>query len=111
MGIGVDKDENKAFSLYKKAAEKGSSYGQKMLAFAYYEGIGTPKNSDLALYWMGKAKDSGDEGAADIYLTLKNLILDEKVYGDTPSASTGSNSTITIFMDKRNSGRIGQIAG
>jgi clan AA aspartic protease (TIGR02281 family) len=103
MGIGVIKDEKKAFSLYKQSAEKGCAYGQRLLAFAYYDAIGTPKDGDLAVYWMKKAKDNGDEAAEEILNDLQFLVDYDKGYHGQQVAGKEMSSSITVIMNKRNS--------
>ena len=101
-GIGVTKDEKKAFSLYKQSAEKGCPFGQRMLAFAYYYATGTPKDGKMAVYWMEKAKDNGDEEAEKILEDLQYLVEQEKEYSGQQTAGEELSSTITIIMNKRN---------
>ncbi len=99
-GIGVEKDVHKAFSLYKHTAENGSSYGQQRLAYAYFYGIGTPVDGDLAIYWMTKAKENGNESAKE---ALENMIWLVRHNNGQSREYWKSNSTTTILMEKRNS--------
>ncbi len=46
LGIGVEKDEIKAFEYYKKSAEKGHNMAQNILGNLFFDGQGTEK--DLA---------------------------------------------------------------
>ena len=48
-GTGTDKDNDQAFAWMKKAADKGSPLGQRLLAEFYYNGIGTDKNEQEAM--------------------------------------------------------------
>ncbi|CAB4419745.1 unnamed protein product [Rhizophagus irregularis] len=62
-GIGTEKDEIKAFELYKKAAEKGQIDLTCMLGKCYQNGEGTEKNLEKAFHWFQKAAENGDEEA------------------------------------------------
>ena len=97
------KDEKRAFSLYKQSAEKGCVDGQRMLAFAYYYATGTPKDGDLAVYWMKKAKDNGDDAAEKILKDLQFLVDYEKGYYGKEVAGKDVGSSTTVIMNKRNS--------
>ena len=51
-GLGVDLDEAKAVSWYKKSASNGYYKAQEYLAVGYREGwFGLPKDSKQASYW------------------------------------------------------------
>jgi len=51
-GLGVDLDEAKAVSWYKKSAKNGYYKAQEYLAVGYREGwFGLPKDSKQASYW------------------------------------------------------------
>ena len=54
-GYGVDKDDRKAFSLYRRVAERGLPIAQARIAYILYKGIGTNKDKAKANYWMNKA--------------------------------------------------------
>ena len=54
-GYGVAKDDQKAFSLYRRVAERGLPIAQARLAYILYKGIGTRKDVAKANYWMEKA--------------------------------------------------------
>lgn len=64
---GWTKDENKAFEYYKTAVELDYSKAFLSLALCYLRGTGTEKNNVLALQWLKKATDNGDEEAAVRY--------------------------------------------
>jgi ankyrin repeat protein len=49
-GEGVDKDEEKSFYWFSKAAEQGDAYAMYMLAMKYPLGKGTEKNEQQAFY-------------------------------------------------------------
>ena len=51
-GLGVDLDEARAVSWYKKSAKNGYYKAQEYLAVGYREGwFGLPKDSKQASYW------------------------------------------------------------
>lgn len=52
-------DDEKAFTWYRKAAEKSVYGAQSQLAFMYLNGRGVNKNPVQAAYWYQKAADSG----------------------------------------------------
>lgn len=54
-GYGVAKDDSKAFSLYRRVAERGLPIAQARLAYMLYKGIGTKKDIAKANYWIDKA--------------------------------------------------------
>lgn len=58
-GSGVEKDENKAFEYYRKAAEMGNVLAQNSLAHCYYEGVGVYRDVNMALRWWEDASDQG----------------------------------------------------
>lgn len=49
VGIGVIKDEKKAFHYYEQATNQGLIQAQSGLAFCYQKGIGVQKDEILAL--------------------------------------------------------------
>ena len=54
-GYGIEKDDRKAFSLYRRVAERGLPIAQARMAYILYKGIGTNKDRAKANYWMEKA--------------------------------------------------------
>ncbi|EXX50996.1 Skt5p [Rhizophagus irregularis DAOM 197198w] len=72
-GIGTEKDEIKAFELYKKAAEKGQIDSIYMLGKCYQNGEGTEKNLGKAFYWYQKAaENSVKEAMFNLAIFYKN---------------------------------------
>lgn len=57
QGIGVEKDEVHAVSLYQQAAEKGNAVSQFALAYCYQYGIGIETNHSLAAKFYQLAAD------------------------------------------------------
>jgi uncharacterized protein len=58
-GIGVIKDEKKAFDIYQQCAAQGSPKAMNALGILYREGIGTSANKDKAVTWLTKAGKNG----------------------------------------------------
>src|SRR5436305_5237353 len=56
-GEGTEKNLEKAFYLYQKAAENGYIIAQYNLAMLYYNGEGTEKNLETAFHWYQKAAE------------------------------------------------------
>lgn len=65
QGLGGEKNELKAFDLYKKAAEKGDYAAQYNLAEYYRAGQGTSRDMDKAIYWYEKSASQGTVGAME----------------------------------------------
>jgi TPR repeat protein len=58
-GIGVERDYDKAFNLYRQAAEQGSHQGEYYLGWMYDHGRGTQQDYFQAFAWYKKAAESG----------------------------------------------------
>ncbi|MCD7892890.1 MAG: sel1 repeat family protein [Erysipelotrichaceae bacterium] len=58
-GRGLEKDENKAFDLYKQAAAFNDDTGLFNLARCYEDGIGCDKNIINAIEYFQKSCDIG----------------------------------------------------
>lgn len=52
MGLGVEKDNNKAFELYKKSSDLGLNTAKYYLADMYKSGSGVEKDEVVALEYM-----------------------------------------------------------
>jgi clan AA aspartic protease (TIGR02281 family) len=78
------------------------------LAYCYFDGIGTQKNNNLAIYWASRAKDAGDNDAEAVLNSMKNVINSENklsTYDESMGSSKAyipSGSTVLI-MKKINS--------
>ncbi|KAJ3107183.1 hypothetical protein HDU97_004603 [Phlyctochytrium planicorne] len=59
-GFGVEKDEQKAFSLYLSAAQQGESVSMYNVAHCYEEGIGAEKNLEEAIKWYVQSANLGN---------------------------------------------------
>ena len=75
----VEKDKSKEqFDWTYKAAVKGDSSGQALMAFAYYQGIVVPKNMDRSICWAIELKKSGSHFDEGIYQTLMFSYMQDK---------------------------------
>lgn len=67
-GIYDDYSKNEAALRLETIAEKDSApYAMNVLGLLYMNGIGTEKDSEKAIYWLGKA---GEHGFSDAYHNL-----------------------------------------
>lgn len=68
--FGQQKDFDKAFENYKKAAELGNLTAHFQLANMYFYGIGRPQDSNEAVYWYRKAAEKGNIDAQNSLGTM-----------------------------------------
>src|ERR1043166_224770 len=73
----TEKNLEKTFYLYKKAAENNDVEAMKNLAMCYINGKGTEKNSEKAFYWYQKAAKKGDDNATKVFLSSGNKVIDD----------------------------------
>lgn len=67
-GRGVEKDDKKAFQMYRRLAEKGLPVAQAKLAYCLYKGIGIGKDIAKANFWMDKALRYDNVDAYTLYV-------------------------------------------
>ncbi|RIB00316.1 hypothetical protein C2G38_2234770, partial [Gigaspora rosea] len=60
LGIGVEKDEKKAFEYYMKAAELGNPTAMQDVSLCYYYGIGVEINYQKSFEYCKKSADLGN---------------------------------------------------
>ncbi len=72
-GKSVPADPSRAFSLAKQAYDKGSAEAANTLGWLYRDGVGTPKNLQLAVQYFTEARDKGVVAA---YANLGRLLLE-----------------------------------
>lgn len=60
---GIERDYDKAFAWFTRAADNGCPQGMYHLGLCNAEGYGTPKNPELALKWYKKSAEHDDEDA------------------------------------------------
>ncbi len=68
---GMNKAE--AVRWLKLAAEKGYSSAYHNLGYCYYNGVGVPKDIEMAKYWYQKAAEEGDEEAKKILQEISGV--------------------------------------
>lgn len=59
LGVGVDKDLEKAWEWYGRAAKNGNHEAQYDIGVLYRDGIGTERNHKESAYWFRKAASNG----------------------------------------------------
>ncbi|RIB10473.1 kinase-like domain-containing protein [Gigaspora rosea] len=59
-GIGVEKDENKAFTYYQKSADVSNHNGMYQVGYCYYLGIGVEIDKDKAFTYYLKSAEAGN---------------------------------------------------
>src|SRR6266542_6727061 len=79
LGIGIDKDENKAFDYYQKSAENGLVNAKFQLGYCHANGIGTEVNKDKGLELYNEAAGKEDNLAKINYWFQKAAEDDNKV--------------------------------
>ena len=81
-GKGVDKNDEKAFELYRQAAELGLDSAQNMMGVCYDKGNGVFADKGKAFYWFQKAANQGYSPAqvnlGVCYETGKSVPIDEQ---------------------------------
>lgn len=65
-GTGVSKNPVKAAGFACEAAEKGSAKAQYVFACYCIEGLGVPRNNELALFWLQESAKSRYQPAIDL---------------------------------------------
>ena len=85
-GSGVAKDDAKAFTWYRAAAEAGSRVAQRVVGSAYLGGQGTERDLVAAVLWLTKAAQAGDAGAqsnlGDMHATCTGITQDDAIAAD-----------------------------
>ncbi len=64
-GIGVNKDENEAFSFARRAIEVAPSDDEAayLIGVMYADGVGTKRDNELAYKYLSQAADAGNDDA------------------------------------------------
>ena len=65
-GNGVNKDSEKAFMWFMKAAKQGYVKGQHNVGVCYYNGNGVDQNRNEAFLWFKKAADQGYPNSEEV---------------------------------------------
>src|SRR5437763_561994 len=69
-GEGTEKNLEKAFYWFQRAAENGNTDAMNSLATFYENGKGTEKNLEKAFYWFQKAAENGNTDAMNCLATF-----------------------------------------
>ena len=59
-GKRVEKNQAKAYSMIRDAAEKGNRYGQLMLGMCYEDGLVVDRNLGESFCWYKRSADQGN---------------------------------------------------
>jgi TPR repeat protein len=62
-GLGVKRDDKRAFQLFERSAKGGFSWGMTNLGVRYEQGLGVPQDYKQARQWYEKAAAKGNEEA------------------------------------------------
>ncbi|RIB21220.1 kinase-like domain-containing protein [Gigaspora rosea] len=76
-GIGIEKDENKAFIYFQKSAEMGFTDGMSSMAKCYRNGIGVIRDLDKAKNWYQRSNGK-DIKKLEIEDDLKKIFIESK---------------------------------
>lgn len=82
-----DKDYKKVFERHLPLAEKGYSLAECQVGWLYYEGLGTEKDYDKALYWTRRGALHGDR---DCQYNLYSMFYKKNI-GDVTEVEALSN--------------------
>ena len=87
-GNVVQKNEQRAFEYYRRAAELGDEAGQAYLGMCYLDGTGTDKNEKAAFFWLSKCPDIDWSGLGLVKCYINGLGTSQNV-----------NKGLKILMD------------
>lgn len=74
LGLGVRRDNSKAFEWFDKAARQGHPGAQRNLGIMYQNGRGTEQDRNKAYTWFYAAEKQGNKGAAAYTDILANKL-------------------------------------
>ncbi|CAB4421483.1 unnamed protein product [Rhizophagus irregularis] len=94
-GIGIEKNEKKAFEWYLKAAGKGDIYAQYNLGICYQNGIGINKDDKKAFEWYFKSAKEYSQAQNILGNCYQNEIgvkkdLEESIYWYKKAVENGN---------------------
>src|SRR2546421_103256 len=107
-GKGTEKNLEKAFYWFQKAAENGGNVAMNNLAICYENGEGTEKNLKKAFYWYQKAAENGGNNAMNnLAICYKNgegteKNLEKAFYWHQKAAENGDNNATKVFLPSGN---------
>ena len=76
LGLGLEKDYQKAKEYYELSANQGNSYAQNNLGYLYCNGLGLEKDVKKAKYYYELSTNQGSSSAKD---RLNELITKDRV--------------------------------
>lgn len=98
LGIGVDVDPSQAFSMYRRAAERGFPPAMIELSRCYKEGIGVSYNGSRADEWQSRYEKKYITGTLprikDLYAESSNHPIDTRVSEENKPIAANSNLPI-----------------
>ena len=77
-GDGVEKDTNKAFELFKSAADFGDSNGMYRLALMYKDGISCEANQEMYRRYVRMAAERGNREAKQLVAKWNDRVVRRK---------------------------------
>lgn len=86
-GYGVDKDDEEAFVLFRRAAQQDNLDGILATAAFYQEGRGVSQNTRLAIEWFGRGAKMGNQACAFFYAVHTYQGSKGKTYDFKPDAA------------------------
>jgi uncharacterized protein len=83
LGIGISKNEPKAFQMYSQLAQLNNRKAMNMLGKLYYGGLGVAKNKEQAIYWFTQA---GQRGVVESWYNIGLIFKDDSQAQDFEKA-------------------------
>src|SRR5256885_2330217 len=65
FGLGVEKDEKKAFEWYELSAKQNNAYAQCRLGYMYQNGLSVKKDEKKAVEWYERSAKQNNATAQD----------------------------------------------
>lgn len=103
---GLEKDKDKALSLFQKAAELGSVSAQYIVGNRYMSGTGVTKDIHKAIHWFEKAAHQGNARAqnslGNIYKTGQGVMpdIEQAFFWYEKARDNGGNSSRADFLNE-----------
>lgn len=106
-GVGINKDDNIAFSLAKESAECSDKEGQKMLGLCFLYGIETERDINNAVWWLTAAANQGEEVSMVLmgrllmgdfeYSHIDYALAEQLLYAATHSGNASAAYYLGVF--------------
>lgn len=97
LGIGIPKNEPKAFQMYSHLAQASNRKAMNMLGKLYYRGLGVAKKKDQAIYWFTQA---GQHGVIESWYNLGLMYKEDKEAQDFEKAYEYFDKAATLGDDQ-----------